>query len=80
MIAWRPESASVALVGVCDAEDASPLVELLLEYREAAIDLRECERAHTSIVQLVLAARRPVAGPAGDAFLRRWVEPHLPAR
>ena len=80
MIAWRPEIGSVALVGACEAEDAEPLLELLQEHPEATIDWRECSGAHTSIVQLLLAAGRPVLGPPMDEFLKRWVEPHLAAR
>jgi len=70
----------VALVGACPSEDAEPLLQALLEHPEATVDLRGCDGAHTAVVQVLLAARPPVRGPAAGPFLRQWVEPLLNAR
>ena len=80
MIRWRPETGDIILVGACGDDDAEPLLELLLTHPRAAIDWRDCVAAHTCIVQLLLAAGRPLLGPPKDPFLTRWVEPHLAAR
>lgn len=68
---------AIALTGRCGADDAEPLLQLLLADPLAAVDWRGCEAAHTAIVQLLLAAERPVRGPPRDAFLTEWVEPLL---
>lgn len=70
----------VALVGACPSEDAETLLQALLEHPEATVDLRGCDGAHTAVVQVLLAARPPVRGPAAGPFLRQWVEPLLNAR
>lgn len=71
---------SIGLAGPCGAEDAEPLLGLLLAHPEAAVDWTRCEGAHTAVVQLLLAAARPVRGPPRDPFLSQWVEPLLIAR
>jgi hypothetical protein len=69
----------IALAGACPSEDAEALRRHLVEHPEAAVDWRDCLSAHTAVVQVLLAARRRVTGPAGDPLLRRWVEPLLGA-
>lgn len=70
----------IVLEGLCPSDDAEPLLRRLLSAPEAAVDWRACEGAHTAVVQVLLAARRPVRGPARNAFLTRWVEPLLGPR
>ena len=67
----------IALRGRCGSEDAGPLLEHLLTHPDAKVDWRDCEFAHTAVVQVLLASRRTVLGPAADSFLTPWVEPLL---
>lgn len=76
----RAPSGAIELVGDCVSEDAETLLGLLLAHPQAQVDWRGCEGAHTAVVQVLLAARRPVVGPPHDPFLRRWVEPLLARR
>jgi hypothetical protein len=43
----------------------------------AMIDWRDCDHAHTAVVQLLLAAHRITRGPPRSTFLRVWIEPLL---
>lgn len=71
----RAGSNAIELVGQCPSQDAEPLLQLLLADPDAAIDWRACDQAHTAVVQLMLAAGRPVVGPPKDAFLAQWAQP-----
>jgi hypothetical protein len=66
------------LEGECPNDDAETLLQHLLAAPTAAVDLRNCERAHTSVLQILLAARPRLLGPpeAGTS-LWRWVYPAL---
>ncbi len=67
----------VALEGVCPADDAETLRQLLSEDPGAAVDWRACEHAHTAVVQVLLVARPAIKGPAGAPLLERWIAPIL---
>jgi hypothetical protein len=67
----------IELSGHCASDDAEQLLGHLLSEPIAMIDWRACERAHTAVVQVLLAAQRPVWGPPESAFLARWVQPVL---
>ena len=71
---------SIALVGACGLDDAEPLLGRLLADRHAVVDLRRCERLHTAVLQVLLASRASVRGPARGRFLRDRVEPLLRSR
>ena len=70
----------VHLSGACPSEDAERLAAHLLADPEATVDWRSCEHAHMAVLQVLLAAGRPVAGPPKSEFLARWVEPLLRSR
>jgi hypothetical protein len=76
----RVDDQTVALEGVCGAEDAETLLQALLATPGATVDWTACENAHTAVVQVLLAARAEVRGPANSAFLRDSVEPVLQGR
>lgn len=67
----------VRLEGVCTVDDAEPLLRLLQEHPGASIDWQACDQAHTAIIQILMAARRPIAGPPNADQLERWVAPLL---
>lgn len=68
---------AVALVGDCSIEDAELLLGLLLDDPAAPIDLQGCGRVHTAVVQVLLAARRPVRGVPGNSLVADWILPQL---
>lgn len=65
----------IELLGACPGEDAEPLLRLLLDAPGATVDWRECRGAHTSVVQVLMAARPKLLGPPADTRLKNWVEP-----
>jgi hypothetical protein len=68
---------TILLTGNCPVEDAEALVRLLLADPAADIDWSACERAHTAVVQVLLASPRRMRGRPQMQFLRDWVEPLL---
>jgi len=58
-------------------EDAETLVGLLQAGADRSIDLAEAGTLHTAIVQVLLAFRPRLEGPAGDAFVNTWLLPAL---
>lgn len=63
----------VRLSGRCTAEDAEPLLKLLI-LGARQVDLTGCEYLHGAVVQLLMAGQPEVVGePAG--FLRDWLIP-----
>lgn len=77
MTVRRVDDLTVALAGLCGAEDAEPLLQALLATPKAQVDLRGCEGAHTAVIQVLMASQVEVLGPAGSDFLRDMVEPAL---
>jgi hypothetical protein len=69
------ESGVIRLRGDCPVGDAEPLLALLQDAPGRVVDLTGVVTLHTAVVQVLLALRPPVKGPAGDAFLHRWIEP-----
>jgi hypothetical protein len=68
---------AIMLEGDCPPEDAETVARLLLLDPAASVDWRTCDRAHTAIVQVLLAARPVMIGPPQSLFLRNWVAPML---
>jgi hypothetical protein len=70
----------IALADDCPAEDAETLLQHLAAHPMAAIDWRACETAHSAVIQVLMAAKRPLQGPPAGAFLRDYVAPALARR
>jgi hypothetical protein len=68
---------TVMLDGVCGADEAELLQQLLLRNPAAAVDWRGCEQVHTAIIQVLLVANRPLRGPPASAFLADRIAPLL---
>jgi len=66
---------SIELLGTCPSEDAEPLLQLLLTAPETTVDWRQCRGVHTSVAQVLMAARPKLLGPPADARLKDWIEP-----
>lgn len=59
----------IYLEGSCPSGDAEELLQLLLSDPAASVDCRTCVEAHTAVVQVLLAAGRPILGPPRSANL-----------
>ena len=68
---------TIELIGACGSEDAAVLLDYLTANPEAGVDWRDCEMAHTAVIQVLWLARRDLRGPPASAFLARWAEPNL---
>ena len=67
----------IELIGACPSEDAETLLQLLLADPGATVDWRECRDAHTAVVQVLMAVRPKLLGPAADSRLQDWVAPAI---
>jgi hypothetical protein len=66
------------LEGVCPSEDAEILLRHLAGSGTVTVDLRNCESAHTTVIQVLLALKPHLLGPPrADAPMWRWVYPAL---
>jgi hypothetical protein len=70
----RRSDGTIVLDGRCPVEDAEVLLELLQATPAASLDWTQCIHLHTAVLQVVLAARPPLAGQCGDAWVRQWLE------
>jgi hypothetical protein len=68
---------TIVLEGACPVEDADTLVQLLSRAPSATVDWRECDHAHTAVIQVFLAVRPPMRGPPRAKSLQDWIEPAL---
>jgi hypothetical protein len=73
----RLEAGRIRLDGDCPVEDAETLLGLLQKYSSAPIDIKDCGRIHMAVMQILLAAQRPVHGVPGNTFVREWLVPQL---
>jgi hypothetical protein len=69
------DNATVALEGVCPIDDAERLLQHLVDYPDATVDWRECDDAHTAVVQVLIMSRAKVMGPPRNNFLTMFVNP-----
>lgn len=67
------DGTAIILDGNCPVEEAEPLLQLLQATPTASLDWRQCTHLHTAVLQVILAARPPLIGPCGDAWVQRWV-------
>ena len=70
----------IELAGTCVSADAEPLLQLLLATPGATVDWRDCRSAHTAVIQVLMAARSELLGPAADPRLESWVAPAIGGR
>jgi hypothetical protein len=73
MTVTRRDSEGIILEGTCGAEDAEPLLQMLIETPGARLDWRPCSQLHTAVAQVVLTAGPVVEGPCGDAWIEKWL-------
>lgn len=75
----RPDG-GLDLVGNCSSEEAENLLARLIASPGAVINWRECDWAHTAVIQVLLAAQVTPVGPPRNPFLADKVEPLLNQR
>ena len=80
MTVERDVDGSIRLSGACPQEDAEPLLRLVSDDPTAIVDWRGCERAHTAVIQILLAAGSELLGPPKGEFLKEHLAPLLAAR
>ena len=73
----RGPANEILLQGNCPVEEAETLLGLLLAEPGSVVDWSGCTRAHTAVVQVLIALRPPVRGTCRDAILARWITPVL---
>jgi hypothetical protein len=64
----------------CPVEDAETLLQHLLADAAASVDWSACDSAHSAVIQVLLLARRPLAGDPRNPLLREWIAPLLATR
>jgi hypothetical protein len=73
----RVEADIAYLAGECRVEDAEPLLGFLQSGSSRVVDLTQATHLHTAVLQLLLAFRPHVVGPASDTFVQRWLIPQM---
>ena len=63
----------VALIGSCPVEDAEALLQHLLAAENPQVDWSGCERAHTAVIQVLLASGIVPNGEPTGAVVRDHV-------
>ena len=63
------------LSGRCSSNDAETLLAALLETPDARVDWRDCDSAHTAVIQILMASQVALEGPPRGAFLATHVAP-----
>ncbi|CAK0766626.1 conserved hypothetical protein [Gammaproteobacteria bacterium] len=70
----------VVLDDLCTVEEAEGLLQWLQNHTKAKLNLKDCKHLHTAILQVLMAARTPVATWPDDVDLARWLKIVLSAR
>ncbi len=65
------DTAVICISGVTPPDEADELLKMLRANPGAAVDLSGLEHLHTALVQLLRAAKAPVAAWPEDLFWRR---------
>lgn len=71
------EAGTIRLRGASTVEDAETLLEFLLVDAPPTVDLQASTGLHAAVVQVLLALRPDIIGPASDPFVERWLLPLL---
>jgi hypothetical protein len=67
----------IVLEGDCPVDEAEALLDLLLANPNAPVDWTGCNQLHTSVIQVLIVARRSMKGEPGNTFLRRWIGTYI---
>jgi hypothetical protein len=67
----------ILLEGSCPSEDAEVLLQQLIAAPAATVDISRCDFAHAAVIQVLMATKPKLLGPAGDHPMWNWVHPLL---
>ena len=73
----RREGSIIHLEDVCGVEEAEPLAAILDSPGSWAVELSDCRRLHTALIQALIKYRPDIRGTPADSFLSRLVIPAL---
>jgi hypothetical protein len=76
----RSDEGIVVLDGVCAAEDAESLLQMLQATPSALLDWTQCRQLHTAVFQVIMASGRVPIGPCGNDWVQQWLAPKLPQK
>jgi hypothetical protein len=77
----RADEGTIVLEGRCRVEDAETLLSALQHSPCSVIDIQTADKLHTAVVQILLAANRPIRGIKRHELLARYeVLNHLAER
>jgi hypothetical protein len=62
---------------IAGGDDAETLLEWLQKYPKGKVDLSACTHLHPANLQVLMAAKRPVAVKPKDKLLADWLETAL---
>jgi len=68
----RKEEGRFVMQGVCDVEDAEPLMQALLSHDDVVLDLGPCRHLHCALVQIIVRGKVRLLPPE-DEWMRRFV-------
>ena len=71
------EGGTIHLRGASAVEDAETLLSLLQTDPPRLVDVQAATGLHAAVVQVLLALRPGMVGPANDPFVNRWLLPIL---
>jgi len=73
----RLDDTTIYLEGDCPAEDAETLLGHLQADPPPRVSIERAGHLHMAVLQVMLALRPELIGPATDPFLDRWLRPRL---
>jgi hypothetical protein len=68
----KSEEGRIVLEGRCRIEDAETLLQALQYSPGSIVDIQQADKLHTAVVQVLLAANRPIRGISKHEFLARY--------
>jgi hypothetical protein len=74
------EAGTIYLRGSSPVEDAEALLGLLQADPGYPVDVQAATGLHAAVVQVLLALRPRIMGPANDSFVNQWVLPIVTQR
>jgi hypothetical protein len=76
MIALDPNGV-ILMQGDCPMEEAEALLQLLEAAPGSTVDWRECDKAHTAVIQVLIVGNATLIGPPRGVFLKTWISSQL---
>jgi hypothetical protein len=68
----KSQEGRIVLEGRCRIEDAETLLQALQHSPGSIVDIQKADILHTAVVQVLLAAHRPIRGISEHEFLARF--------